>query len=318
MLESHGVQCDTAVDGFEAVRAVEESDYDLVLMDVDLQSRHGLNAAEQVRVYERTADSGSMHVHVPILGISDAPRASVHAVEALVEHSPDSGFEERHGRASPRAGSGSAASDTAPELDEYLTAPLQPSELLAKVRQWATWTRQVQILPVIGVHLLAEVSHGDIETMLHMVDEFVRTALLQIGSLRNALITNEGQMLLSGCEVIRSAARRFGAVWLVRAASYLMWLISLAQLQEQASVPTRFTPDMDRTVEALRQCEEEIVLIGKFAEALRAGMQVPAAPDGAPNAELHHISETPEHLWTDAADTADADLDDLDGPAQDH
>ena len=282
ILESQGMQCDMAMDGFECVRAVEESDYDIILMDVNMPGMNGLDATEQIRIYERTAESGTMHIHVPIIGMSCQARGV--GMAYFNEHSD--GFSD-------------IESDIGiPEMDDYLNYPLQQDDLLEKVRKWAEWARSVQTLPVIGVHLLSDVSGGDPQLMVNMVDEFVRTAFLQVGSLRNAFITNEGQMLLSGCEVIRSSSRRFGAVWLVRAASYLMWLLSLSQLPS-SQANTRIKPDMDRTVAALRRCEEEIVLIGKFAEQLRAGIRCPteSLASACAHEELTHISETQEVYW---------------------
>ncbi|WP_229632265.1 hybrid sensor histidine kinase/response regulator [Pseudoduganella violaceinigra] len=51
-LETVRVQADVAVDGAEAVRMVQQGDYDLVLMDVQMQGLDGLSATRQIRAVE--------------------------------------------------------------------------------------------------------------------------------------------------------------------------------------------------------------------------------------------------------------------------
>ena len=69
------------------------------------------------------------------------------------------------------------------------TARLPQADVLAKVRKWAAWTRS-ELMPVVGLDMLLT-SAGDLLNMINMIDEFVRTAFTQIGSLRNAFLTGE-------------------------------------------------------------------------------------------------------------------------------
>ena len=67
--------------------------------------------------------------------------------------------------------------------------------------------------------------------------------------------------------MIRSTARRFGAVWLVRAASHLAWLLSVSQLRGRSNEMDERL--MDERLVALQQCEDEVCVIAGAAEKLR-------------------------------------------------
>jgi hypothetical protein len=64
VLQRNGFQADLAVDGRRAVDAVMKSDYDLVLMDVQMPRMDGLEATAQIRFREGT------NRHTPIVGLT--------------------------------------------------------------------------------------------------------------------------------------------------------------------------------------------------------------------------------------------------------
>ena len=64
VLQRHGFQADLAIDGRRAVDAVMKSDYDLVLMDVQMPRMDGLEATAQIRYREGT------NRHTPIVGLT--------------------------------------------------------------------------------------------------------------------------------------------------------------------------------------------------------------------------------------------------------
>jgi two-component system sensor histidine kinase/response regulator len=57
------MRVDTATDGGEAVRMAQQGDYDLVLMDIQMQQVDGLSAARQIRAIERCR-------HLPIIAMT--------------------------------------------------------------------------------------------------------------------------------------------------------------------------------------------------------------------------------------------------------
>ncbi|MGE3317697.1 MAG: response regulator [Candidatus Berkiella sp.] len=52
MLESHGYQVESVASGTEAISAILESDFDLVIMDVFLPQMNGYEAAQHIRGLE--------------------------------------------------------------------------------------------------------------------------------------------------------------------------------------------------------------------------------------------------------------------------
>lgn len=64
------MQCDCACNGFEALHSVETSDFDVVLMDINMPCMNGFDAAHQIRLYEAAPHAGAVHKRLPIIGIT--------------------------------------------------------------------------------------------------------------------------------------------------------------------------------------------------------------------------------------------------------
>jgi CheY-like chemotaxis protein len=92
---------DFASNGFEALEAVQQKSYDIVLMDVQMPQMDGLEATRLLRANEAS------HEHVPIIA------TTAHAM---------SGDRERCVRAG---------------MDDYLTKPVKGQELVAMLAKWS-------------------------------------------------------------------------------------------------------------------------------------------------------------------------------------
>lgn len=66
MLESHGYQVDAVASGTEAISAILESNYDLVIMDVFLPQMNGYEAAQNIRALE------SNKADIPLIAFSSS------------------------------------------------------------------------------------------------------------------------------------------------------------------------------------------------------------------------------------------------------
>jgi two-component system sensor histidine kinase/response regulator len=107
-LAKYGYQCDVATNGEEAVRALAEYRYSLVLMDCQMPVMDGFQATAAIRRMEVLR-------HTPIIALT------AHAIEGDAKRCLDAG------------------------MDDYLSKPLTAEKLLAMVQRWALQPVRVQI-----------------------------------------------------------------------------------------------------------------------------------------------------------------------------
>jgi CheY-like chemotaxis protein len=103
LLKRENYAIDVAGNGLEALEALHNLPYDLVLMDVQMPELDGMEASRKIR------DSNASYASVPIIGIT------AHAMKGDRERVLESG------------------------MNDYLTKPIDKTELLEKV---ALWTRK--------------------------------------------------------------------------------------------------------------------------------------------------------------------------------
>jgi signal transduction histidine kinase/AmiR/NasT family two-component response regulator len=109
LLQKRGYEVHIASDGNEALRETEHSFYDLILMDIQMPGMDGIQAARAIR--QREAGGGA---RTPILAMTAC------AMVGDRERCLDAG------------------------MDDYLTKPVQPEDLYAKVEEWARASRRSQ------------------------------------------------------------------------------------------------------------------------------------------------------------------------------
>ena len=103
ILQRRGHDCDSANDGDEAVAAVSQKSYDVVLMDVQMPGSDGFVATKQIRQNEKTSGS-----HLPIVALT------AHAL------------------------TGDREKCLAAGMDSYLAKPIHAKELIAMVERIAS------------------------------------------------------------------------------------------------------------------------------------------------------------------------------------
>jgi signal transduction histidine kinase/CheY-like chemotaxis protein/HPt (histidine-containing phosphotransfer) domain-containing protein/putative methionine-R-sulfoxide reductase with GAF domain len=99
VLESMGYRADVASNGVEAVEAVEQFPYDLVLMDVQMPEMDGLEATRQIRARPIPPDRGALPIRIVAM--------TANAMQGDREACLDAG------------------------MDDYLAKPIRPEELAA-------------------------------------------------------------------------------------------------------------------------------------------------------------------------------------------
>ena len=107
MLLFEGLECDLVCNGLEAVNAVTNGQYALVLMDFQMPVMDGLEATTRIRTEEaRRRSSGGPDKHIPIIAMTGS----------VLKEDRDRGL--------------------AAGMDDYLTKPLRIDHLAATVKKW--------------------------------------------------------------------------------------------------------------------------------------------------------------------------------------
>ena len=102
ILQKAGYRVDVAGNGIEAVAAARESEYDLILMDVQMPEMDGFAATREIRILEQQRGAK----RVPIIALT------AHALE---------GYRQKC---------------LAHDMDDYLTKPLKKKKLLETLKKW--------------------------------------------------------------------------------------------------------------------------------------------------------------------------------------
>ena len=158
ILEGRGHQVVLTENGRDAVAAVSESDFDLVLMDVQMPVMDGFEATSRIRAAE--ADSGR---HMPIIALT------------------------------ARALSGDAELCLQAGMDDYVSKPFRPHELLQAVARCVPQTQPLSTDSTVPAapaafdgKVVLEYVDGDVELLAELL-EFVRSSvpglLADIGAL---------------------------------------------------------------------------------------------------------------------------------------
>ncbi|MDX2369655.1 MAG: response regulator [Colwellia sp.] len=115
MLESFGLNVDTAEDGQKALDAATLVSYDLILMDMQMPIMDGLEATRQIRIREETEQSSTK---TPIIALT------ANAIEGDMERCIESG------------------------MDGYLSKPFTIAQLYDTIEPWLITPRQSSVAPV--------------------------------------------------------------------------------------------------------------------------------------------------------------------------
>jgi two-component system sensor histidine kinase/response regulator len=104
ILEKLGYRADAVANGLEAVVALREIPYDMVLMDCQMPELDGFDATRQIR----SPESAVRNHQVPIIAMT------ANAMKGDRERCLDAG------------------------MDDYLSKPVMPAELKAMIERWMT------------------------------------------------------------------------------------------------------------------------------------------------------------------------------------
>ena len=223
MLVKRGHEVHVAGNGREALDAVRERDYDVVLMDIQMPEMDGFEATEAIRALPKGKD-------LPIIGLT------AHAL---------SGERERC---------------LARGMSEYLAKPFKAHELFALVESGAEQRAEVPATPPAAVPpvdiegfraTLREA--GAEEALYSIVDTYVRQAPDRLAALAAAVASGTGADIAKAAHVFRGASATIGARALAELLAQIETVARAGNIEEARESFERASPVAHAVIEYLRQ-----------------------------------------------------------------
>ena len=220
LLERRGHRVRIAANGREALKAVTDEPFDVVLMDVQMPEMGGFEATAAIRALESERRSARL----PIIAMT------AHAMKGDRERCLSAG------------------------MDEYLTKPLDPRALCALVEQMAGGAPGEAPhgeLLTVTMKVLARVG-GDRELLAEISRLFVDDAPRQLEKIRQALDARDGESLRRAAHGLKGAAANFDADGVVSAARELEEIGRTGEFGTHDAAWQALTIETDRLISVLR------------------------------------------------------------------
>ena len=211
VLERHGHQVVVANNGREAVQAVQQDRFDIVLMDVQMSEMDGLEATAAIRQWE-----GEVGGHIPIVAMT------AHAMKGDRELCMDAG------------------------MDGYVPKPVRSKELFSVMRQLlggapaaSDKATPPETEPAVEVDLSGLLENvGGNRALLHeLIDIFLDECPRHATSIRQAIAARDAATLRLAAHTLKGALRHFGAEHSASLAQ--SWHIPASPRLPAASTPPR-------------------------------------------------------------------------------
>ncbi len=235
ILKKLGCRTDTVANGLEAVKALSNIPYDLVLMDCQMPELDGLDATRRIR----DAASGALNPRVPIIAMT------ANAMQGDKELCLGAG------------------------MDDYLSKPVQPRELAKVLDRWLSSTREDPLArkelkkeahPLVPVddnvfhesEFLARLM-DDRELARTIVTGFLSDIPGQVRKLRVCLSGNDAPGAQRQAHTIKGAAANIGASALRKVAFELEKIGKERRLGDALDLLPRLETEFERLKRSLEQ-----------------------------------------------------------------
>jgi two-component system, sensor histidine kinase and response regulator len=192
----------TVSNGAEAVRAWQEGDFELILMDVQMPTVDGIEATLHIR--EQEAGTGR---HIPIVGLT------AHAMKGDQEQGLASG------------------------MDEYVTKPLRLEDLVKAIERWIprdSTAPAKEISTFDSVKLLNSLC-GDTAALRRLVSIFLETTPELVAKIRKAVTDGDAKVVLHAAHTLKGSLTHLNERRAQAAASELEKLGSTSSLEGAAT-----------------------------------------------------------------------------------
>jgi len=220
LLERRGHKVTIAGNGREAVDAVQQRAFDVVLMDVQMPEMGGFEATAAIRAAEQERGS-----HLPIIAMT------AHAMKGDRERCLAAG------------------------MDEYITKPLDPRQLCAVVERMAEGRPSAiatdVAVPDVPMQVLARVG-GDRQLLAEISRLFVDDAPRHLERIRHALDARDAEALRRAAHGLKGAAANFDADGVVHAARTLEEIGRTGEFGEHEAAWQALTFETNQLISVLR------------------------------------------------------------------
>jgi len=237
-LEKLGYHADVVGSGLGAIAALRGTDYDLVLMDVQMPEMDGLEATRRIRA----SGSGVRNPGVPVVALT------AHAMVGDRQECLDAG------------------------MDDYLAKPIKPAELAEVLASWLSpgpvkklgIKRDVgsppspygaEVEPVFDDSQLLGLLGGDRQAVAEIIAEFLEGAPGQLAGLKEALQAHDPPAVRQRAHALKGAAANVGARALSHTAARIEELAVAGTLETVPGLARDLEQDLDRLKEALASQE---------------------------------------------------------------
>jgi len=225
LLEKRGHAVTVAGHGQAAISLLKTSEFDVVLMDVQMPVLGGLEATEQIR-----ADEVGTGMHIPIVAMT------AHAMVGDRERCLASG------------------------MDDYISKPIQPDQLYQALERVVSGRRQEGIETmdetVIDIDFALSRVDGDTELLREIAGLFVDEQARLMDGIRGALDQSDSKALEGAAHTMKGMLGNFGAKSAVAAA---FTLEKLGRANDMGRAMTAYT-DLQREMARVAPCIEKLSL----------------------------------------------------------
>ena len=224
LLEKEGHSVVVAGNGREALAAMQESDFDAVLMDVQMPEMSGFEATAVIREKEKKTGK-----HQLIIALT------AHAMKGDRERCLEAG------------------------MDEYLIKPVQSDELFAALSA-AVASRQTTVTPPTDVFdsrgALNRAGH-DPELLAELIEIFLEDCPRRVAEIQEAISLSDAQGLERSAHKLKGAAAVFEARSVVELAE------QLETLGHQANIPSaqELLPTLDSQIDELTRALQDSLAV---------------------------------------------------------
>ena len=225
-MSKHGHELTVAANGKAGIEAIESSDFDLVLMDVEMPEMNGLEATAVIRAREERTGG-----HVPIIAMT------AHAMKGDRDRCLAAG------------------------MDDYVSKPIHADQLFEKIAEvlaggpapdGGSQTPSPEQAEPDWTQLLAMVE-GDRSLLRIVVDTTLRDTPQQIALMHQALADGNQESLQRAAHTLLGSLRYFGDSPAVQRAEEIEELARDGRLRDAAPVIAALEKEIDQLMPRLRE-----------------------------------------------------------------